>query len=504
MEKVNDITYLFNLEDIDIFLYNNIIIFKLRYKDNKYISGYDFNNLKKKYDFFNNCMSSKQIMDKLVHLKNNQDSLKIYENDDNIQLKIENMNYKLNKFEIFDIILKKYVDKSFIEPELIGMYLKNGTDLIKEKINNLDNLMNSYNPRKTIQLYEKKFQQIEKLNSKISKIEKKIFNIYENKTYSNFKTIYSFQPYNDNETIKSIDIFPNGNYITNSIIGHIKIWNEKNELIQEIHNKDSEKGRIIIKNNNFFIQIGLGFENYIRNKKTNKWELQTIKYIFLNKNEKTDFKIRNLYLKNIVFCKNKIICYFKNDLPLIQIYEILFNYSYQLINTIILPFEKNESIGGIEFINESLTLIIATSKSVYLLNFITFEIKKKYINSVRCYIDNGICKLDENRIIFHNGNKNVLKILNLTNDEFIEIKISSICWSLFLFKEKELFLCGLNNGKLNVFKTYDYTLYCIIDLKLNYINGFLQLVKQKDIFICYSDLYLNFIKYNKKEIHEYY
>ena len=29
MEKVNDITYLFNLEDIDIFLYNNIIIFKL-------------------------------------------------------------------------------------------------------------------------------------------------------------------------------------------------------------------------------------------------------------------------------------------------------------------------------------------------------------------------------------------------------------------------------------------------------------------------------------------
>ena len=66
--------------------------------------------------------------------------------------------------------------------------------------------------------------------------------------YFNFKIIHSFKPYNDNSTINSINFFPNGNYITNDFAGNIKIWNEKNELIEEIINKlPNECGTIIIK-----------------------------------------------------------------------------------------------------------------------------------------------------------------------------------------------------------------------------------------------------------------
>ena len=492
MEKINDLTNLINLEDFDIIINKNQIIFRIRYNDNKYFSVFNFKNLKEKYYFFRNCQGVEDIMDKFVKLKNNKYSCyKIYEKDDDIHLKIENEVFKINQIEIFEIIFKKYGGNSLYDPELIGLILINEINFIKGEINNIDKKVKLINPWKIKILFEKKIQQIDDISIKFSKIKKHFFNLYENLFYFNFKIIHSFKPYNDNSTINSIKFFPNGNYITNDFAGNIKIWNEKNELIEEIINKlPNECGTIIIKKNNCFIQIYSEINEYIQNKKTNKWELQPINNIFLNK---------KLILRNIIFCKNKFICYFKNNLSLILIYETLLNGSYQLINSIELPFEVNESIGGIIFINESLTLIIATSKSVYLLNYITFEIKKKYINSVRCYIENGICKLDENRIIFHNGNKNEIKIINITTDEFKEIKILNICWSISLFKERNMFLCGLNNGKIQAFKSNDYTLCCTVDLKLNFIKGFFQLVNQKDVIGCYSDLFICFIKYEKEK-----
>ena len=508
MEKINDITNLINLDEFDIIIYRNLIVFRIRYKENTYISGFDFNNLKKKYYFFRNCMGVDHVMNKLVNLKNNKDSsYKIYEKDDNIHLKIENNDYKLNKIEIFEIILKKFVDK-FNNPELLGLLFINAINHIKEGINNIDNKVKSINPWKQKIFYEKRNQQINNFFSKLSKIKKKVSNLSENLYDFTFKKNLSFQPYNENTTLISIDCFPNGNYISNDILGNIKIWNSKNELIGEIvNNITSECGGIIIKNNNCFIHITKSINEYIRNNITNTWEL-SITNIFLNENKKINIiKPELLILTNIILCNNKLICHFRNNLNLIQVYEKILNGSYQLINTIELPFESFESIGGIIFINESLTLIIATSKSVYLLNYITFEIKTKYNNSVRCYLQNGICKLDKYRILIHNGNKKVINILNIKTNEFNELKIANICWSIFLFKEKNFFLCGSNNGVIQAFKTNDYTLCCTVDLQINFIKGFFQLPNQKDVIGCYSELYICFIKYekqNKNDNHELY
>ncbi len=135
-----------------------------------------------------------------------------------------------------------------------------------------------------------------------------------------------------------------------------------------------------------------------------------------------------------------------------------------------------------------------------MINYITLKIIKK-IEDIKCYLQNGICKLDRNRIVFLLSEKKQLKIINLKTEKIEkEIKFSRDCWSSYLIEEKNIFLVSLNNGEIYIYNSDDYSYYTSIKSNLAFINGFC--VLKNHLLLASSDMYFNVYEFDDQLIED--
>ena len=472
------------LDKIDISLYNSILIIAYNENDIIYRSGFDLNELKKKHFFFEDNMSCEQIKQKLLNSKIN-----IIDNHESITLKIT------TDIDDIDLVLKN--NNKDINPELMGLLFNTESNLIFNRLEKIENQIQRINEKQIKNSIVKETEIINEFVIRISEINKKIKKLKKN---SNINLKYVKKIKVGESVIVSIKSFPSGKFITKDNI-NLKIWNENFQIIQNIETKIEEYGEIIIINENSFIFLGNKIIEFVKNKE-GSYEPQII---FENNKIKIKYETNfskeiNLIWKGFICIKNELVCYcnnqnYENLLLILRKNSKLQN--YQLRSSIFLPY-TNERIGGLLFIEEEGILIVGTNKSAYLINYITLQIIKK-IEDVKCYLQNGICKLDRNRIAFHLSKK--IKIINLKTEKIEkEIKLSGDCWSLYLIEEKNIFLVGLNNGKIYIYNSDDYSYYTSITSNLAFINGFC--VLKNYFLLASSDMFFNVYEFDDQSIED--
>ena len=474
------------LDKIDISLYNSILIIAYNENDIIYRSGFDLNELKKKHLFFDDCQSCEQIKQKLLNSKIN-----IIDNHESITLKIT------TDIDDIDLVLKN--NNKDINPELMGLLFNTESNLIFNRLEKIENQIQRINEKQIKNSIVKETEIINEFIIRISEINKKIKKLKKNSNI-NLKCVKQIKV--SEGIIISIKSFPSGKFITKDEI-NIKIWNENFQIIQNIETKIEEYGEIIIINENSFIFLGNKIIEFVKNKE-GSYEPQII---FENNKIKIKYETNfskeiNLIWKGFICIKNELVCYcnnqsFENLLLILRKNSKLQN--YQLRSSIFLPY-IDERIGGLLFIEEEGILIVGTNKSAYLINYITLQIIKR-IEDIKCYLQNGICKLDRNRIAFHLSKKKKIKIINLKTEKTEkEIKLSDDCWSLYLIEEKNIFLVGLNNGKIYIYNSDDYSYYTSITSNLAFINGFC--VLKNYFLLASSDMFFNVYEFDDQSIED--
>lgn len=474
------------LDKIDISLYNSILIIAYNENDIIYRSGFDLNELKKKHFFFEDNMSCEQIKQKLLNSKIN-----IIDNHESITLKIT------TDIDDIDLVLKN--NNKDINPELMGLLFNTESNLIFNRLEKIENQIQRINEKQIKNSIVKETEIINEFIIRISEINKKIKKLKKN---SNINLKYVKKIKVGESVIVSIKSFPSGKFITKDNI-NLKIWNENFQIIQNIETKIEEYGEIIIINENSFIFLGNKIIEFVKNKE-GSYEPQII---FENNKIKIKYETNfskeiNLIWKGFICIKNELVCYcnnqnYENLLLILRKNSKLQN--YQLRSSIFLPY-IDERIGGLLFIEEEGILIVGTNKSAYLINYITLQIIKR-IEDIKCYLQNGICKLDRNRIAFHLSKKKKIKIINLKTEKTEkEIKLSDDCWSLYLIEEKNIFLVGLNNGKIYIYNSDDYSYYTSITSNLAFINGFC--VLKNYFLLASSDMFFNVYEFDDQSIED--
>ena len=285
----------------------------------------------------------------------------------------------------------------------MGLLFNTESNLIFNRLEKIENQIQRINEKQIKNSIVKETEIINEFVITISEINKKIKKLKKN---SNINLKYVKKIKVGESVIVSIKSFPSGKFITKDNI-NLKIWNENFQIIQNIETKIEEYGEIIIINENSFIFLGNKIIEFVKNKE-GSYEPQII---FENNKIKIKyvtnfFKEINLMWKGFICIKNELVCYCNNQnygnlLLILRKNSKLQN--YQLRSSIFLPY-IDERIGGLLFIEEEGILIVGTNKSAYLINYITLKIIKR-IEDIKCYLQNGICKLDRNRIAFHLSKK---------------------------------------------------------------------------------------------------
>ena len=98
----------------------------------------------------------------------------------------------------------------------------------------------------------------------------------------------------------------------------------------------------------------------------------------------------------------------------------------------------------------------------------------QYFEDVKCGWNNGICRLNEDRIIV---GRNSLKIISILKNKIIkEIKIPFECWGIRLIEDKGIFFIGGESKDIRIYRNDNYECIQIIhNAHEDYINGFIEL-----------------------------
>ena len=398
-----------------------------------------------------------------------QNNVKIEEKENNLKLTL--ISTLVNHPNV-ELILNNQSNKTneIIEKKKISKNNKNET-----QITNLKNeLINLYDKEKNIlnmSLQNKTLiiNQINKLNSLDNEIEKLHKRIYENFIQNyNLETINSIIGINDQ--VYSISIFPSGKFISVSNESIIHIYDSFFNIIQKIENAH-EKSIIYVdvKDENNFVTCSVDKNIKTWIKENNKF---TLNKIILNAHNDIIRKVLYFSNGNLISCSSdcsiKIWKQFKDNYYNIKI----FNHNEQ-INSILLLENKNIFISSGE----------DGTKIWDLKNYECIFYNKETF----CGSWNGICIIDDDKIIVQGKNTKCLKVISINDKKIIhEIYNSINVWGLFFIKEKDLILVGGNSKDILIYYKDNYQLIKKIENAHNKdINGFIQL--NNGNILSYSD-----------------
>ena len=398
-----------------------------------------------------------------------QNNVKIEEKENNLKLTL--ISTLVNHPNV-ELLLNNQSNKT---NEIIEKKKKSKNNKNETQITNLKNeLINLYDKEKNIlnmSLQNKTLiiNQINKLNSLDNEIEKLHKRIYENFIQNyNLETINSIIGINDQ--VYSISIFPSGKFISVSNESIIHIYDSFFNIIQKIENAH-EKSIIYVdvKDENNFVTCSVDKNIKTWIKENNKF---TLNKIILNAHNDIIRKVLYFSNGNLISCSSdcsiKIWKQFKDNYYNIKI----FNHNEQ-INSILLLENKNIFISSGE----------DGTKIWDLKNYECIFYNKETF----CGSWNGICIIDDDKIIVQGKNTKCLKVISINDKKIIhEIYNSINVWGLFFIKEKDLILVGGNSKDILIYYKDNYQLIKRIENAHNKdINGFIQL--NNGNILSYSD-----------------
>ena len=443
-----------------------IIINKIN-SSNTYESNYKIEYLRKFKLLYSSFTIDELIQ--FIYALISQNNVKIEEKENNLKLTL--ISTLVNHPNV-ELLLNNQSNKT---NEIIEKKKKSKNNKNETQITNLKNeLINLYDKEKNIlnmSLQNKTLiiNQINKLNSLDNEIEKLHKRIYENFIQNyNLETINSIIGINDQ--VYSISIFPSGKFISVSNESIIHIYDSFFNIIQKIENAH-EKSIIYVdvKDENNFVTCSVDKNIKTWIKENNKF---TLNKIILNAHNDIIRKVLYFSNGNLISCSSdcsiKIWKQFKDNYYNIKI----FNHNEQ-INSILLLENKNIFISSGE----------DGTKIWDLKNYECIFYNKETF----CGSWNGICKIDDDKIIVQGKNTKCLKVISINDKKIIhEIYNSINVWGLFFIKEKDLILVGGNSKDILIYYKDNYQLIKRIENAHNKdINGFIQL--NNGNILSYSD-----------------
>ena len=309
------------------------------------------------------------------------------------------------------------------------------------------------------------------LNLNVELILNKQENQSSNKTMEKKKSNIFLKNYNyikiHDICINKISIFPSGNLISVSNDKSIKIYNSEFNLLQDIRNAhDDWINYVDIKDENNFVTC-----SYDRNIKT--WI----------KKEK-EFKINIIIYNSHKYSISKVIYY--GNTKLISCSQ----------DETIKIWEKNknnyQSITILTHLNRILSILLLEDKNIIISggfdgikfwNLNNFDLIKNF-NDTFCGCWNGICRIDDDKIITEsiNGDNEIsLKIISILNKCIIkEINLSFYCFGISLIDKEGVFLVGGASSDFKIYNKYNYeNIQTIKNSHIQSISGFIKLKNGK-------------------------
>ena len=280
----------------------------------------------------------------------------------------------------------------------------------------------------------------------------------------NYKNLFlkKFIKGHDN-CINKISIFPSGNLISVSNDKSIKIYNNKFNLLQHIPNAhDDWINYVDIKDENNFVTC-----SYDKNIKTwiKKEKKFTINKIIYNSHKYVVSKI-------IYYGNTKLISCSQDET--IKIWEENNNY-YQNI-TILTHFKM---IFSILLLEDKNIIISGGFDGIKFWNLYNLELIKTF-NDIFCGSWNGICRIDNDKIITQSidgDNEISLKIISILNKCIIkEINFPFYCFGINLIDKKGIFLVGGDSNDIKIYNKDNYeNIQTIKNSHIGNILGFIEL-----------------------------
>ena len=440
---------IFNQYQIQLNYYLDIIHIKIQHNYNTYESNINLGLL-------NKLLVSNFTIDEMIKFINeliNQSKIKIEEYKDYLKLILISNNSP-------HLILNK---KNIISNEVIEKLIKEINE-IKEENNKLKNRIESIE-NKNAQLI-KRIELIEnnnnELNNKIKILE--LFNKEKHKiklTKSNLHFINSIQPHK--HFINSISTFPSGNIISVSADKSIKIYDIHLNELQTIENAhDDSIIYVEVKDENNFITCS-------DDKSIKLWIKNEKEYI----NNKIINKAHDDYINRVIYCSNGnlISCSYDNT---IKIWKEN-NNNYENIKILV----NFKWVASILFLEDKNILISSGEDGTKFwdLNGMNNINCIKYFEDTFCGWHDGICRLDEDRIIVQGRRTTSLKIISILNLKIIkEFNIPFQCNSISLIEDKGIFIVGGKSKDIKIYRNDNYEcIQTIPNAHDDNINGFIEL-----------------------------
>ena len=429
------------------------------------------NNLKfslistiKKYPNVDLILNKKNTLERLI---NEIEQIK----NDNKKLKEENkqLDDKYKKLNIRIDIIER--EKDELKKKIESIINLNKTD-------NEENIKKIISPKKNNKDLNNKIEKDNEINEIKKKI--KILEGYHKHKYKiqltkcNFQNIHSIETHED--YIKCISIFPSGNIISVSSDKSIIIYDNNLKGVQTIKDAHNDIINFVdVKDENNFITCSMDKSIKLWIKKENEF---IINKFFNDAHENYINKVIYYLNENFISCSsdNKI-----------KIWKEIDKNNY---NNIKILTHSNE-VWSILYLEDKNILISSGRDGTKFWNLNNNDnnydnIKCiKSFKDVECAWNNGLCRLDEDRIIVGHNSLKVISISNKTIIKEIKIPLTFRCWGIKLIENKGIFLI---NGKSKDIIIYRYDNYECIQLIQNAhdgnINGFVEL--KDESIISYS------------------
>ena len=395
-----------------------------------YVSDFTIKYLLK-YTLLTSCISPKEIIE-FINSLIEQNNIQIKEDDTNLKLILISSDSKCQNVEL-------NLSKKDLSPNEIIEYLKKENRDLRDMISKLNEEKNEL---------EEKNKQLEA-----------IYNMKIKSNSLNLKNNNSFQPHNDR--INSISSFPSfGNIISVSNDRSINIYDIDMNIIQTIPNAhDGGINYVEIKDENNFITCSNDKNIKLWIKNNNQYEIN-----------KSIIKAHDERINKVIYFSNGNLISCSHDEKIKIWEEINNNYnplkilsSKGYIYSLLLLEDKNILISSGEYG----TIFWNLEKYNNICNF----------EQTICVWNEGICKLDEDKIIVSDKGTFLLKIISISKKEIIKtINHPFQCFGIIFIKKKNIFLVGGESKDIRIYRNDNYE--CIQKIQNAHednINGFFEL-----------------------------
>ena len=467
MLEIKETEKTFNQYKIKLIPNNDLIKIEIQHKEifDIYESNFIIEDLRKNKLLMANFTLQEMIefINGLIERKN----IKIEQTNLNLKLILvstlpnyPNVELILNKQ---DLLSNEIIEKIINEIKI----LKNENKNLKKKNTELNKKIKliqeeEKNKESKINEMEERIKKLEKFHKEKPKIKINPFNL---------KNINSIQPHYG--IINSLSSFPSGKIISVSSDKSIKIYDTNLTIIQNIENAHySSINYVEIKDEKNFITCS--------DDKNIKLWIKIINEFRINKIITNAHEDR---INKIIFCSNGNLISCSQDKN-IKIWKE--NYNYEKIQTL----THSDHINSILLFEDKNILISSGGDGTKLWDLNDYNNINciKYFKETWCGWHEGLCRLDDDRIIVKSKGKNSLKVISILKKEIIkEINHPFQCFAITLIKDKGIFLVGGKSKDIMIYKNDNYK--CIQTIKDAHENddiyGFIDL--KNNTMISYSN-----------------